>query len=47
LDNAFEIAEHVVVPKAQHQVSLGFKHSGSFSILFGANCVLTTIEFDD
>ena len=45
--NAFNIIHYIVIPKANHLVTLRFKILGSFRIVFFLLQMLTAIQFDD
>jgi hypothetical protein len=46
-ENAIEIPQHIVVPKAQDEITARFQILGSTRIIRMLICVLPIIEFDD
>ena len=46
-DNAIHIAKDIVVPKAQHQIALGFENRRSFGILLTALSMLAAVKFNN
>ncbi len=45
--NAFDVAQHFVIPKSQHLETLRTKPVGAATILLGLPSMLTAVDFDD